>query len=228
MSEASDPALHHISVQRTARYFTLGSGDEPPREVWFVCHGYGQLAARFLETFRVLDDGTRLIVAPEGLSRFYTDSSTADGTRPRDVGASWMTREEREREIHDYVRYLDALYVRLFQRLPRAEVRVTALGFSQGVATVARWLSQGAARAEHVVFWAATLPAELPFAAGAALFNGARVSMVLGERDTVIDRTTFDRGHAQLTTHGIPSSRHTFAGGHRLDDDLLRELALVP
>ena len=42
---------HHLSVERTARYYTLGSLDGP-RDVWFVCHGYGQLAARFLKIGR--------------------------------------------------------------------------------------------------------------------------------------------------------------------------------
>lgn len=55
---------HRIAVARTARYFTLGRAE---REVWFVLHGYGQLADRFLRHFDPIDDGTRLIVAPEGL-----------------------------------------------------------------------------------------------------------------------------------------------------------------
>src|SRR2546426_7091347 len=68
---------HHIGVTRSARYFTLGDSSRGVGEVWFVCHGYGQLAARFLEKLRVLDDGRRYLVAPEGLSRFYlTESPT--------------------------------------------------------------------------------------------------------------------------------------------------------
>jgi len=72
---------HRITVSRSARYFTLG---RPDREVWFVLHGYGQLAARFLRHFEPLDDGTRLMVAPEALSRFYLGEARAE----RGVGAS--------------------------------------------------------------------------------------------------------------------------------------------
>ena len=50
---------HHIGVTRSARYFTLGNSSRGVGEVWFACHGYGQLAARFLEKLRVLDDGHR-------------------------------------------------------------------------------------------------------------------------------------------------------------------------
>ncbi len=74
-SAAADSAItpHSLVVPRTARYYTLGPTHGFPRELWFVCHGYGQLAERFLRQFAPLDDGTRLIVAPEALSRFYLD-----------------------------------------------------------------------------------------------------------------------------------------------------------
>src|SRR5947199_8438332 len=97
---------HHLSVSRTARYFTLGAASAAVAEVWFACHGYGQLAARFLEKLRVRDDGTRYVVAPEGLSRFYFSETPTE----RRVGASWMTREDRLVEIADYVQYLGAVY----------------------------------------------------------------------------------------------------------------------
>src|SRR5947199_8460531 len=96
---------HLFSTARSARYFTVGS-PEGAAEVWFVCHGYGQLAARFLERLRPIEAKRRCIVAPEGLSRFYLTETATE----RRVGASWMTREDRLHEIDDYVRYLDALY----------------------------------------------------------------------------------------------------------------------
>jgi len=65
---------HHLIVPRSARYFTLGELGPGTRDVWFVCHGYGQLAGRFLRQFEPLMDGTRFVVAPEGLSRFYLES----------------------------------------------------------------------------------------------------------------------------------------------------------
>ena len=77
------------------------------RELWYVLHGYGQLAAPFLDDFRAIDDGTRLIVAPEALSRFYEGDVQARLHKDAKVGASWMTREDRDAEIADYVAYLD-------------------------------------------------------------------------------------------------------------------------
>src|SRR5256885_15342195 len=69
---------HHIGVSRTARYFTLGERLRGAAEAWFVCHGYGQPAARFLEKLRVVDDGRRPLVAPEGLSPLFPTARPHD------------------------------------------------------------------------------------------------------------------------------------------------------
>src|SRR5437660_2587937 len=148
---------HHIGVSRTARYFTLGEKPQGVAEVWFACHGYGQLAARFLEKLRVLDDGRRYLVAPEGLSRFYLSESPAE----RRVGASWMTREDRLAEIDDYVPYLDAVSADVFRSLDRARVTVHALGYSQGAATASRWVAMGKAKIDRLTLWGGEFPPDL-------------------------------------------------------------------
>src|SRR3954471_8166502 len=105
-SAVADPTItaHSIVVPRTARYYTLGPTHGFPRELWFVCHGHGQLAGRFIKDFEPLDDGTRLIVAPEALSRYYLDSIAEQRTQKEQrVGATWMTREFREAEMADYI-----------------------------------------------------------------------------------------------------------------------------
>src|SRR5687768_14729449 len=50
---------HHVTVRRTARYYTLGPTESEVAQVWIVCHGFAQLAGRFMRHFAPLDDGTR-------------------------------------------------------------------------------------------------------------------------------------------------------------------------
>jgi len=96
---------HHLPVSRTARYFTIGEPDASLTELWFVCHGYGQLAGRFVRHFESIDAPHRMIVAPEALSRFYVEVAGKTHADTH-VGASWMTREDRLSDIEDYVEYL--------------------------------------------------------------------------------------------------------------------------
>jgi hypothetical protein len=93
----------NIAVKKTARYFLSGE-NKNPQFLMFVLHGYGMPARNFLEEFKALGNKNILIVSPEGLSRFYTKGFYGN------IGASWMTSEDRENEIEDYIGYLDEVY----------------------------------------------------------------------------------------------------------------------
>jgi len=215
------PHEHHVTVPRTARYYTLG---EARRAVWIVVHGYGELAAEFGSYFAPVDDGTRLIVAPEGLSRFYhaLPSPPASATIGDHgvIGASWMTREDREGEIGDQVTFLDLVHDTIFARVPRESVRLTVLGFSQGVATICRWLARSPRRPDHVVCWAGVIPDETLDA-----LRGQGLTLVAGSRDPYAPADRVADTHQRLAAGGLTFRHLTFDGGHRLDDDTLRALA---
>src|SRR5262245_13424982 len=114
-------------VQKTARYYLLGEPDQNTREIWICCHGYGQLAGRFIREFEPIARADRLIVAPEGLHRFYLDPPDRPA-QDRRVGATWMTRVDREYDIADYLKYLDLLCAQLRSATAPA-ARVIAFGF---------------------------------------------------------------------------------------------------
>src|SRR3954464_2604730 len=151
---------HSIEVSRTARYYVLG--DIRGGDLWIVLHGFGQLACDFVEYFAELNDGHHVVVAPEALNRYYTAGLSVPSAE-RSVGATWMTREFREAEIRDYVRYLDLLHAELSRRFrPR---RTIVGGFSQGGATASRWIANGVSEIHTLVLWGATLPPDLDLAA---------------------------------------------------------------
>ena len=220
------PALHSIVVPRTARYYTLGPTHGFPRELWFVVHGFGQLAGRFIKQFAALDDGTRLIVAPEALNRFYLDDipQRRQQSAPR-VGATWMTREDREAEIADYVSYLDRVATEVRHHLAGASPRIVVLGFSQGTATVSRWLAASEMRAERVVLWAGTIPPELAVAAWYDRLHGAALTIVAGEQDEYATPAVVATEAERLSTAGVPFTLQRFVGPHNIDPTALQALS---
>jgi predicted esterase len=219
---------HHFPVARTARYVTLGEPRQGLRELWFVCHGYGQLAARFLRRFASLDDGHRLIVAPEALSRFYVEPATGGSHAHAMVGASWMTREDRLSEIDDYIRYLDALYAQVMQEVGGAELAITVLGFSQGVATACRWIAHGVSRADRLILWGGLLPPDLDLATASPVLRSIEVIVVVGESDDSLSSTALAEQRERLTEIGVEHRSVSYAGGHRIDDEVLARLADAP
>ena len=213
---------HRVSVSRTARYYTLGAPGPGTRQVWVVCHGYGQLASHFLEKLRVLDDATRYLVAPEGLSRFYLSESPTE----RRVGASWMTREDRLAEIEDYVQYLDAVYQDVFGSLDRSQVTVHALGFSQGAATVSRWTALGRAKVDRLTLWGGEFPPDLDLALETVVdrLRAARLSLVYGRADEFITSKVIATTVKRLRAHGVPVRETPFDGAHELNEGILEGL----
>lgn len=209
---------HLLPVTRQARYYTLGAAPADAREVWYVLHGYGQLAAYFIRHFAALDNTRRLVVAPEALSRFYLDDTY------RRAGASWMTREDREHEIEDYLAYLSSLHARLAAGLP-GNAAVHVLGFSQGCETAARWATLGGLRPRRLMLWGGRLPSDLNLALYRDALRQARLTLIRGAEDTYATPARAAELEDRLNLHTIPYSALVYDGGHHLDADVLRALA---
>lgn len=233
--------LHHLSVTRTARVAVHGGEglqpEDAPREVWTVLHGYRQTAPRFLRRFAGLAAPQRRIVAPEGLSRFYLETKDRAHGRADAVGASWMTREDRELEIEDYVRYLDEV-ARNVGRIPgrvrkpapadeavRPSLTHTVLGFSQGAHTAARWAVLGNTPVHRLVLWGAGFPSDLPESSASRL-AGVELVLVRGEGDTLRNPREEAREERWLSETGLSARILNHLGGHRVDEGPLQELAV--
>ena len=115
-----------ISVSKKARYYQIGDPNKNISNVWIVLHAYAMLSEFFIQKFKNLDNGNTLIIAPEALNRFYID-----GTYNR-VGASWMTKEERESDIEENIQYLNAIIESIYSDVGHRDFNLNVLGFSQG------------------------------------------------------------------------------------------------
>lgn len=211
---------HTIEVPRSARYYVMG--DAVGGDLWIVLHGFGQLAGDFIEYFTELNDGSRVVAAPEALNRYYTlGLSVPSAERP--VGATWMTREFREAEMRDYVRYLDLLHAELAAKhRPR---RTIVVGFSQGGATASRWAVQGNASIHTLVLWGATLPPDLALGPARARLTAVRLKLVIGQNDQYISTEAVTRERERLAAAGIPFDLIEYEAGHSIKRAVLTDLA---
>ncbi|MEZ5029968.1 MAG: hypothetical protein R2787_01075 [Saprospiraceae bacterium] len=212
MMANKDISCHHLTVSRTARFFVAEAVGEPQR-LLIVCHGYAQSVASFLQEVSKADLPGYVIVAPEGLSRFYRRGFEGD------VVASWMTREDRLAEIRDQVAYLDQLANLLKDEY--GPLPLDVLGFSQGVPTVCRWLAESEIHAEHLVLWQGMVPETDTMSRLAAKFQQG-VDLVLGNSDPFFTPTR--EGHLQEAVRGIGVRWHRFEGGHEMEPLLLKQI----
>ncbi len=208
---------HRITFPYQARFHQLGEVHTETRDIVFVLHGHGQLSEFFIRKFSSLDDGKTVIYAPEGLSRYYLQGFSGR------VGATWMTREDRENDILNYLTYLDAIYAQLHTGWP-GQVKVHIIGFSQGAATATRWVLNGNIKADRFILWAGILPFDMNIEKSRIIFSQMETISVHGTRDPYLnDETTKEMTDLTGKT-GAEFTFLTFDGEHVIDEEMLRNL----
>ena len=203
-----------LRVRRTARYHALGPRSSEAEAAWLVLHGYGQRAKAFAKHFAPVAAAGRRVIAPEALSRFYTDGTHGE------VGASWMTSVDREAEIADYLAYLDAL---ADECLGSTDQPLHVLGFSQGAATATRWAAhclEQERSVQRLTLWAGSVPPDV----APAVLGRMQLALVVGTRDAYVTPERLEAQQKRLDEAGVTYELLRFDGGHRLDDATLRRL----
>ncbi len=213
MKTASD----HITVERTARYFTLGRINSDTRSVTYVLHGYGHHPGTFIEWFRPVASDNHAVIAPEGLSRFYNE-----GIRGK-VGASWMTSDDRENEIFDYQNYLNRLHTRIVEQAG-THTEFQLIGFSQGAATACRWLAGGGFIPARLVLWAGMFPPDLGHGSDHSFPKHMKIIQVLSEKDPFFEKGMLQNQKKYLNDLGVESELFSYDKGHKVYEDVLKDL----
>lgn len=144
---------HYIDISQRVSFYTLNELTAKTKRVWLVFHGYGQLSKFFLRKFEQLDKKENLLIAPQGLSKFYLEGFTGR------VGASWMTKEDRLTEIENQHRYVDAVLDQY--SLDKSGLELVYFRFSQGVATMCRYAAHAQLKFSKMILWAGTFPPDL-------------------------------------------------------------------
>ncbi len=207
-----------IAVQRTAHYSILGDPDAEIKELWIVCHGYAQLAETFIENFKCLETPGRVIIAPEGLSRFYWGGFTGP------VVASWMTSGDRLDEIEDYCNWLDTLYQE-YQSNFSPQIKITLLGFSQGTATVMRWVHARQPKIDRLILWAGTTPEDIDYTSLSEYFVSIKKLYVYGLQDKFITEERLTWQMQFLEEQNLEFEIRTFDGKHKIVEQPLVDVA---
>jgi predicted esterase len=195
-----------IQTTKTARYFYTSIPTNHTRLILVALHGYAQHAAEFLNQLTPLASETCCIVAPEGLNKFY-----AKGMRSNPV-ATWMTSDERESEIADYVAYLTLVYQDMVP--PDYSGKIAILGFSQGVATASRWIVKANLFPTAFIICSGEIAFEYRNPVHHSIKNIPLLFYVTGNADPLLDET------AKLAVIEVLNQLNythcEFEGGHNL------------
>lgn len=204
-----------LAIEKTVRWFATSSIDSDVSDVWLVLHGYGQLGNRFLGRFENFSGKQRVWIAPEGMHRFYLNGSSGK------IGASWMTREDRESDIQDYAKYLDKLHDTLNLK---SNVRLHLLGFSQGVATAVRWFCKSQADFTSLTLWSGSFPPDMSIPLNSERLKKPKLFLIGGEDDAVVSAHQVRNLETEMLNQGLQPNLILYSGGHDIEADALADL----
>jgi predicted esterase len=204
-----------ISTSKTGRYFSLGKIDGS-KKIWFVFHGYGQRAEDFIKIFNVIQNSETLIIAPEALNKFYLHGFNGK------VGTSWMTKENRDDEIKDYIKFINKVYTKIYSSLKSEDIDINVLGFSQGTHTAVRWLDQSKIKVNRLILWSGTFPHDCHYAENSKYWKNIQKMVVVGKEDRLIDSDKLDFELNYLKSQNLFVKMYYFEGGHEIKGDILK------
>lgn len=203
---------HSLKIETTAHYYSLGELNENTKEIWLVCHGYGQLAKFFLQKFKALQKRGVYIIAPEGFNKFYLKGFSGR------VGASWMTKEKRVDEIIDHCNFLEQVTDQILS-IASKECKLNILGFSQGTATISRWSLKTKHQFNSLTLWAGKLANDFNCDAYNLKHSNTQNFMVFGNEDEFYPKNFTELYKVDLTTFN--AKWLSYKGGHQIDPTTL-------
>lgn len=206
---------HQFEITRSARYFTSGIYSDKVKNIWIVCHGYGQLAEYFIKKFNSVSNEENYIIAPEGLHRYYLDK---DRVR---TGATWMTSDDREDDIKDYVGLLTTVFKR---EINGFRGKIILLGFSQGVSTICRWLVYADIKPDFLILWSGGIPQDLPTEDTVSKLKDIKTFLVIGDEDEFINEERKEIILRDMATLKSDFEFIPFHGRHTIDSAVLKEI----
>ena len=209
-----NPPQKLLTYSSTHPYETLHVPVGESGRTWVVFHGIGFLSKYFLRYFAHLDPVTNYIIAPQAPSLYYLDPDY------RNVGASWLTRVDTERNMDNLLNYLDALY--RTESLEKAS-NLVLMGYSQGVSVLCRWLSRREVTCSRLILYAGRVPSELGPRDFAHLPETTPVEVYVGEQDPFLPAAERAGLEDQVSELFGPRLRLiVYKGGHELKKEWIQ------
>ncbi len=197
-----------VVYSSTNTYDTLNELTDHTKTVWLVFHGIGYLSRYFIRLFQELNPQENYIIAPQAPSKYYKN----DGFK--NIGASWLTRENTQSETKNILNYIDAVIAS--ENIPD-HINLVVLGYSQGVSIASRWVASRKIDCNALVIISGGFPKELDKEDFTFLDKDTPIIHIVGEKDPYFDpdKVIAEKIRVQEILPQIQYRTHP--GGHELN-----------
>jgi predicted esterase len=204
-----------IDLQLTAAYETYGTLSDTTETIIMAFHGYGELARYFIRKFDFLDEAKHYVIAPQGLSKFYMNNHTR-------VGASWMTKENRELDLRNQLHYVQTVFETETESVDFSNKKLVIFGFSQGTATASRWAVMHQIPFDTFIAYAGHLAYELTEKDFDFMKTEAETICFLGDNDQFYNGDNIPKFETTFKTVFPKGKFEIFEGKHEVLREVLK------
>jgi predicted esterase len=203
-----------VSYTINNSYSTLNTVSTNTKNVWIVCHGLDFLSRYFIQYFNELDSEENYIIAPQAQSKHYLKNQF------KHVGASWLTKENTQKEIPNVLNYLDSVFKQ--ECIEKLNVNMIVLGFSQGVSIVTRWVAQRQIKCHSLLLYAGKVPQEFVIA---DFKHIPCIKFIVGDKDDYVTPEILEMEQQYLSSIFESRIKYiTFDGAHELKREIINSL----
>ena len=208
-----------ISIPKTHKYSQLGEFSEKTNTVWIVLHGYGMLSEFFIKKFECILNDSTVVIAPEGSNRFYLENNYYR------VGASWMTKLDKEKDIEDNMSFIQTLYSNAVDEIGHTNFKLNTLGFSQGGATLTRWIMSNSITIDSLILWGSDIPKDCLTSEKKSRWSSIDVKLVIGNQDEYINEENKQKVIDLISSYGLKYELVAYEGSHKIIEKELEKIA---
>ena len=207
-----------ISIPKTHKYSQLGEFSEKTNTVWIVLHGYGMLSEFFIKKFECILNEKTVVIAPEGSNRFYLNNNYSR------VGASWMTKVDKEKDIEDNISFIKTLYTKIVDDIGHNNFKLKTLGFSQGGATLVRWIMSNSIKVDSLILWGSDIPQDSLTNQNKSRWSSINIKIVIGKKDEYISDENKKKVIDAVNAYGLSYKLIEYDGPHKIIESELIKL----
>ena len=207
-----------ISIPKTHKYSQLGEFSEKTNTVWIVLHGYGMLSEFFIKKFECILNEKTVVIAPEGSNRFYLNNNYSR------VGASWMTKVDKEKDIEDNISFIETLYTKIVDDIGHNNFKLKTLGFSQGGATLVRWIMSNSIKVDSLILWGSDIPKDSLTTQNKSRWSSINIKIVIGKKDEYISDENKKKVIDAVNSYGLSYKLIEYDGPHKIIESELIKL----
>ena len=136
-----------------------------------------------------------------------------------------MTKLDKEKDIEDNISFIQTLYSNIVDEIGHTNFKLNTLGFSQGGATLVRWIMSNNITVDSLILWGSDIPKDCLTSEKKSRWSSIDVKLVIGNQDEYINEENKQKVIDLISSYGLKYELVAYEGSHKIIEKELEKIA---